>query len=330
MSKKIRHLRAVISVIICSAMILSMSCDVASAASSPAIIKAGETAMVKAGESVMVTAGEAAAETALTPALALEKENELDQRLEEAVQDAFSDTVSDENQNERKWEVITIHTDDDLKELAKNCSLDTWSEYKYVRLEEDILLINSDFTTIPVFNGIFDGNGHRITEYSYSGDGYVTGLFRYIGVHGVVKDLELFAHINAKNDRQVTGGLCGVNYGVIRNCSFEGKIKGKTSTGAFAAINEVTGMISFCKNKGTVMGYYYTGGIAGKNYGTISDSVNEGDLNDTEEWVNEEDEMDTGSKILESIRSGNTEENPLASTGTDTGGIAGYSKGSII
>ncbi len=322
MNRRLRHLRAVLSVIICSGLILSVSRDCLYAAS--------KEVTSKAGESVMVTAGEAAAETAVTPEQAAQKENAFDLRLDEATKLAFSDTVSDENGNEIKWEVITIHTDDDLKELAKNCALDTWSEYKYVRLEEDILLMNSDFTTIPIFNGIFDGNGHRITEYSYGGDGYVTGLFRYIGTHGVVKDLDLFAHITAKNGKQVTGGLCGINYGVIRNCTFEGRIKGKTSTGVFAGINEVTGMISFCRNKGTVMGYYYTGGIAGKNYGTISDSVNEGDLNNTVEWVNEEDEMNTGSKLLESIKSGNTEENPLASTGTDTGGIAGYSKGSII
>ncbi|MCR5651754.1 MAG: hypothetical protein K6F86_11310 [Lachnospiraceae bacterium] len=314
MSKRIRHLRSCIASLICLQMIIcGPSCCV-----------------FAAGNSVMVSAGEAAAENAVTPDEAALNEMALDERLQDAAHDAFSEETSDETGNERKWEVISIRTDEDLKKLAKNCGLDTWSEYKYIRLEDDIRLINSDFTTIPIFNGIFDGNGHRISEYSYNGDGYVTGLFRYIGTKGVVKDLELFANIDAVNDKQVTGGFCGINYGVIRNCTFEGKIKGKTATGAFAAINEVTGLISFCKNEGTVTGYYHTGGIAGKNFGTISDSENEGDLNDTVEWVNEEDEMNTGAKILENLKSGNTEENPLASTGTDTGGIAGYSKGSII
>ena len=314
MSKRNRHFRAVTAFIICLNMIIS-----------------GSFLPVYAAKgSDMVTAGEASAERALTPDEVTENESAVEEKLSEARSDAFSESTDEEGQDEKKWEVITIHTDDDLKKLAKNCALDTWSKDKYVLLEEDIRLINSDFSTIPVFNGIFDGNGHRISEYSYSGDGYVTGLFRYIGKDGVVKDLELFGDITAVDDKQITGGFCGINQGVIRNCTFEGKIKGKTTTGALAAINEVTGLISFCKNEGKVTGYYYTGGIAGKNYGTISDSENEGSLNNSVEWVNEEDEMSTGAKLLESLREGNMDENPLVNTGTDTGGIAGLSKGSII
>ena len=294
------------------------------------VYAAQEKGNAGAGDSVMVTAGAASVEKAMTPEEASEYEAAFERRLDEAAADAFSAEADGEASDGEKWEIVTIRSDEDLKELAKNCSLDTWSRYKYVRLEEDIRLMNSDFTTIPVFNGIFDGNGHRISEYSYSGDGYVTGLFRYIGSYGVVKDLAVFGTITAVNDKQVTGGICGINYGVIRNCSFEGRIKGKTTTGSIAAINEVTGLVSSCRNKGRITGYYHTGGICGKNYGTISDSVNEGNLNDTEEWVNEEDEMSTGSKILESLKSGNTEENPLVNSGTDTGGIAGCSKGSII
>ncbi|MBQ7463748.1 MAG: hypothetical protein IJS86_02705 [Lachnospiraceae bacterium] len=314
MSKRNAHIKAVTAVILCLEMILS-----------------GSFLPVYAAKgSDMVTAGEASVEIALTPDEVTKNESIVEERLSQASTDAFSGNDGEEGQDGRRWEVITIHTDDDLKELAKNCALDTWSKDKYVLLEEDIRLINSDFTTIPVFNGIFDGNGHRISEYSYSGDGYVTGLFRYIGKDGVVKDLELFGDITAVDDKQITGGFCGINQGVIRNCTFEGKIKGKTTTGAMAAINEVSGLIGFCRNEGKITGYYYTGGIAGKNYGTISDSENEGSLNNSVEWVSEEDEMSTGAKLLESLKGGNTDENPLVNTGTDTGGIAGISKGSII
>ena len=308
--------------LICVGMISGSLCDCVWAASG--------TGKETAGDSVMVTAGAASVEKAMTPDEASEYEAAFESRLDEATMDAFSAETDGDAEGSEKWKVITIHSEDDLRKLAENCSLDTWSRYKYVRLEEDIRLIDSDFTTIPVFNGVFDGNGHRISEYSYSGDGYVTGFFRYVGSYGVVKDLEMFGNIAAVNDKQVTGGICGINYGVIRNCSFEGSIKGKTTTGSIAAINEVTGLVSYCRNKGRITGYYHTGGICGKNYGTISDSVNEGNLNDTEEWVNEEDEMSTGAKLLESLKSGNSEENPLVKTGTDTGGIAGCSKGSII
>lgn len=314
MSRKTGHIRANIAVILCLVMAFSGSA----------------VPVFAAKGSDIVAAGEAAAEMALTPDEAQMNEEAVADRLSKAEAEAFSGSADEDMTEGESWDVIRIRTDDDLKELAKNCALDTWSKNRYVLLEEDIRLINSDFTTIPVFNGIFDGNGHRISEYSYPGDGYVTGLFRYIGKDGVVKDLELFGDITAVDDKQVTGGLCGINQGVIRNCTFEGKIKGKTSTGALAAINDVNGLISFCRNEGKITGYYYTGGIAGKNYGTISDSKNDGSLNNSVEWVNEEDEMSTGAKLLESLKEGNTDENPLVSTGTDTGGIAGLSKGSII
>jgi len=287
------------------------------------------------GSTVMVTAGEASAETFVTPEAAEKKENEAETRAEDAFRSAGEDPgslmVSGGNGEEKPvWETIEINDLDDLIDLAKNCSTDTWSEYKYVRLNADINVFESGFTTIPIFNGVFNGQGHQITEYTYSGDGYVTGLFRYIGSDGIVQDLKLYGSVDADNEEQVTGGICGINYGVIKNCDFFGSINGKTSTGGIAAINEVTGLIGGCRNHGKVTGYYYTGGVCGKNYGTISDTINDGDLNNSEAWVNKDDEMNTGSQILKNIKSGDKEENPLANTGIDTGGIAGYSKGSII
>ena len=59
---------------------------------------------------------------------------------------------------------IHIQTAQDLCDLARNCALDTWSQGKVVMLDNDISLAGTDFTPIPIFNGIFDGGGHEIAD----------------------------------------------------------------------------------------------------------------------------------------------------------------------
>ena len=56
---------------------------------------------------------------------------------------------------------VTIKTAEDLAELSRNCTLDTWSQGKTVILENDLDLHGVDFTPIPTFSGTFQGNGHQ-------------------------------------------------------------------------------------------------------------------------------------------------------------------------
>ena len=58
---------------------------------------------------------------------------------------------------------IPIRTAEDLITLAKNCSLDTWSQGKTVLLEADLALEDASFLPIPSFGGTFDGGGHTIS-----------------------------------------------------------------------------------------------------------------------------------------------------------------------
>ena len=52
---------------------------------------------------------------------------------------------------------VTIKTAEDLAELSRNCTLDTWSQGKTVILENDLDLHGVDFTPIPTFSGTFPG-----------------------------------------------------------------------------------------------------------------------------------------------------------------------------
>ena len=235
----------------------------------------------------------------------------------EAGRDAEEETV---------WEVVEINTAEDFLSFAANCTVDAWSADKRVVLNADIDLSDTGFGAVPVFTGIFDGQGHTISGFRYSGDGYVAGLFRYIEKDGIVENLTLKGEVIASDEKECIGGLCGVNYGTIQKCSFQGTVSGKTTVGGLVGVNEGMGTVRNCFAGGRVTGYYSTGGIAGKNHGALSYCVNRSCVNNDSEWVEEDDEMGMGIFLSISI----TESEAEIFSGVDTGGIAGYSDGVII
>ena len=258
-----------------------------------------------------------------------ENDDEEDENEEEestASENTLSDNAASDNAAKKKIR-IEIGSLSELRELSENCHDDSWSDDKEVVLTADISLTGSDFTCIPYFNGTFDGNGYKINGYVYGGDGYVTGFFRYLGDDAIVTNMNIGGTIQAIGDKQVTGGIVGINRGRVINCEFMGRVEGKSVTGGIAGINEANGDIIDCHNNAAVNGYYFTGGICGKNYGMISACVNNGSLNESAEWINGEDEMD--SDVLQLLKLQSFKEIRIYS-GLDTGGIAGFSRGLII
>jgi len=224
------------------------------------------------------------------------------------------------------YETIEINTTADLLALAENCYVDSWSKNKSVVLKTDIDLKDvKDFRAIPVFSGIFDGEGHTISGFNHTGVGYVTGFFRYIESSGLVKNLTIKGTIVADDEEECIGGLCGVNYGTIRNCTFQGTVKGRDTIGGLVGINESSGTILNCTAKGRILGNYSTGGIVGINHGVINFCTNQAGINDNTEWVEEDDELGTGIFLSISV----DEEETEIYSGVDAGGIAGYSDGMI-
>ena len=226
-----------------------------------------------------------------------------------------------------QYERIDISTAEQFADFASKCYLDSWSENKYVSLKADIDLTGTEIHVVPVFNGIFDGVGHTISGFDYVGDGYVVGLFRYVESQGLIQNLTLKGNIASENQKECIGSICGVNYGTIKNCTFQGTVSGRDTVGGIAGINGSTGMISGCAAKGRITGYYSTGGVAGINHGTLNYCSNRAGINDNSEWVEEDDEMGTGAGILESLTGGDDSE---LYSGVDTGGIAGFSDGVIV
>ncbi|MBD5522461.1 MAG: zinc ribbon-containing protein [Lachnospiraceae bacterium] len=224
---------------------------------------------------------------------------------------------------EKEVIIITIKSAEELLAVAGQCNNDSWSIDKRIELNEDISLTDIDFEPIQIFAGTFDGNGHTISGFNYTGSGYADGFFRYIAKTGIVQDLTITGIVSTENEEDCTGGICGVNGGWILNCTFLGKVEGKSETGGIAGENESSGTINNCSVSGRVTGYDRAGGITGANYGVIRNCQNSAGVNSDSSWLEEKDEAGL-EWLLEDVS-----ERKLVS-GTDIGGIAGYSKGMIV
>lgn len=218
---------------------------------------------------------------------------------------------------------IVLKNEKDYLNLVKKCKTDTWSQKKTVTLANDIDLSKISFAPIPTFGGHFDGKGYTIKGVKINKKGSSTGLFRYIQKGAAVENLHVSGSISPDGTKKNIGGIAGEVSGTIKNCSFSGDIKAKTNVGGIAGYVTESGVIENCVFTGNVYATSYTGGIAGQNFGKIENCENNGSINtkNTEENKTIQDvDID-----LTNLRS--TENFEAA---TDTGGICGYSKGSII
>lgn len=213
---------------------------------------------------------------------------------------------------------ITIRTPEDLVELSRRCSLDSWSRGKTVVLSADLDLSDVEFSSILTFGGTFDGQGYTISGLTITGSGNVRGLFRYLQSGGVVQNVSLEVTIEPTDLQDSLGGLVGNNRGSVRNCTVTGSIQGETNIGGIIGVNESSGKIINSTFSGSVTGEHYVGGIAGQNLGSILQCVNQGKIN-TVAVEGEADLEDLDSRPLNS-----TENLPAC---TDIGGITGFSTG---
>jgi hypothetical protein len=158
------------------------------------------------------------------------------------------------------------------------------------------------------FIGVFDGNGHTISNFSYTSTNKSRiGLFSY--VEGLIKDLRLVdPDVNGGTGLSVgslvgrlwngtttncyvddgnvsgtkyVGGLVGINYGIITDCYSTGSVSGDSSIGGLVGYNQ--GTITDCYSTGSVSGDSRVGGLVGGNGGTITNSYASGGVSANEE-----------------------------------------------
>ena len=127
------------------------------------------------------------------------------------------------------------------------------------------------------YTGTFDGQGYTISGlYFNNPTSYYVGLFGCIGANGKISNvgvLDSYFQFSA-----LGGGVCGVNYGTVRDCKNTGSVRGISTIGGVCGLNEKGGIIENSFNEGTVSGTgdnaRQVGGVSGYNNGTIKSCYN--------------------------------------------------------
>lgn len=248
---------------------------------------------------------------------------DVDQDIREEIQALIPETI----------EEISIGSAEELLDFASKCALDTWSVNKKVILTDDISFGGKEFSGIPTFGGIFDGQGHSISGVQITSGLSYAGLFVHVQKTGVIRNLNFIGSVIPEGNTTIIGGIAGDNSGNISNCSFNGVVKGNDYIGGVAGINELTGKIDHCTSDGYISGVHFTGGIAGLNEGDIENCTNKAFVNttntDTEITI---DSFEKLTSFINLIKDGFGHERDVAKesvTVYDTGGIAGQSIGII-
>ena len=235
------------------------------------------------------------------------------------------ETAADGTEEEEviEWVELHIASVEDLKKLATDCRMDSYSRNLRVILDADLELGDSPIHPIPTFGGVFEGGGHSISGLRLATDGSNQGLFRYIQESGEVKNLHVSGSIAPENGSSQLGGLAGVNRGSLLNCSFTGSVSGKNRVGGLVGLNY--GSIRGCSVSGSVDGKRMTGGIAGSSEGLIVDCSSAASVNITiSEAALQLEDLKVGT--VNALELTNAENEDVVS---DSGGIVGYSNGVV-
>jgi hypothetical protein len=234
----------------------------------------------------------------------------------------YADTQNAQAVNPEQ-DIIYIDSATALKEISKNATTEEFTLGKSYALSSDIDLSNEDFTPIPVFSGILDGQGHTIKGLSISEKSSDAGLIGLIGEQGVVKNLNIEGNIAPGGSKITAGGVVGTNKGIIDSVNFSGILKAYKTVGGMAGINDDTGFILNSKNYAQVDGTKLVGGIAGINKGVIISCENKGRIFGSKEVVLSDENTAALPKLnVETVTA--DEEKPEI-----MGGIAGVSTGYI-
>jgi len=227
-------------------------------------------------------------------------------------------------------DIIYIHTAKDLCALSDSCAYDVWSRGKTVLLTADISLRGVDFEPIASFSGTFNGGGHTISGLTLTDSLSPAGLFLTLERGAFVHALKVEGQVTPGGTKEAVGGIVGRNYGTLEECSFFGVVKGDSAVGGIAGRNEEGGLIANCTVSGSISANRYTGGIAGYNLGTLRACINSAGVNtsNVDSSLSLDDlSIDPVSSLTDLVSVGAVESRNATS---DTGGIAGYSSGSLL
>jgi hypothetical protein len=179
-------------------------------------------------------------------------------------------------------EPIQIRTLGDFQQLRSNLT------GQFI-LMNDLDLANLDFSPIGDnteggrFSGIFDGNGYTISGLRIRREGVNSGsgMFAAVDSNGIIRNLGL-AEVDVIGGSN-TGALVGHLYGTVINSWSSGTVRsqtgGRVNTGGLVGTMNENSTLEQSFSTATVSGTNRrTGGLAGRNIGTIRNSYSTGSI----------------------------------------------------
>jgi len=97
--------------------------------------------------------------------------------------------------------------------------------------------ITQDFAVENGFNGTFNGSGRTITALYVNVDHHGAGLFSVIDSASRVKNLGVHGNVSGV---YITGGIAGLNLGIVENVRFSGSVSGDEGTGGIVGWSQGT------------------------------------------------------------------------------------------
>lgn len=213
---------------------------------------------------------------------------------------------------------IIINTEEELASLAEKCSVSAdYSKNLAVYLASDLDFSGKTFKSFKYFSGKFFGGYHTLSNITLEDKDGMVSIFETLSRDGSIERLYIK---NLTLSGKDCVGFVGYNYGVVKNVTVDGSIRGERHVGGIAAFNgsgkndedssvtdsskpETPAIISGCNVDISVMGISHVGGIAGENEGKIYGSSAGGNVRG---------EKSSSSDSISNI-----------------GGICGYSSGEI-
>ncbi|MHC4546356.1 MAG: GLUG motif-containing protein [Planctomycetota bacterium] len=130
------------------------------------------------------------------------------------------------------------------------------------------------------FTGVFDGNDHTISNFTYTSTGksYI-GLFVYVW-RGHIKDIGLIDPNLDIASGEYVGSLVGeIKEGTVTNCYVEGgSVSGDDTVGGLCGRSDMS-TINNCYSTASVSGDWFVGGMMGSiSYGSITNCYSSGDV----------------------------------------------------
>ncbi len=229
---------------------------------------------------------------------------------------------------------IKVGSFEEWEQFVKNCTLDSWSKDKYVVLTNDIDCNMQKFTPVPLFAGVFDGQGHTINKAAFTEEANYIGIFSRTRETAVIRNLNAIGVMKPGGKAFNIGGIVGDNYGMIANCKYDGYVEGYDYIGGIAGINEPSGVISACHITGKITGLHYVGGITGANMGLVTGCISDADINtvtkEVETGISDIKVEEVFTNLLNIGREEGNKKSILSSTNpVDIGGVAGNNTGEI-